>query len=80
MMAINVTQESFITTEDAVNIVIPRLRELFNLPDDAAILEDMEITRTGSGPALFKITLGAMMPAEMFAKLEEDLAERGVKL
>ena len=79
-MGFNVTQETAITTEDAVNIVIPRLRELFHLPDDAAILEDMEITRMGGGGALVKITLGAMMPGDVFAELEEALAARGAKL
>jgi len=79
-MAFNVQTESHIQTEEARDIVIPLLMDWFKLDQFHKIGEDLQITRTASGGAAITITLVDLISPDAMKKLDEALAERGVKI
>lgn len=79
-MAINVQTEGHIQNEEARDIVIPLLMDWFQLDAFHKIGEDLHLTRTASGGAVITISLVDLISPAAMKKLDEALAERGVRI
>lgn len=71
-MAIQMHTETRIPSEKARDVVIPLVREWFNLPEEANISVDMDLEIVGNGSGLLEIRLVKLIDPDQVLTLQAN--------
>lgn len=63
-MPIKLNADAFFTDQDAIERILPMIREIYGLTDKHPVLEDMRMDITPNGTAALTIRLGKMLTKE----------------